>query len=439
MTAEPPDVGATGAGRERAARLAFRVERVHRRVALGLGACGVPVVLLAGLARSRLHGLLDTWWTQALFDTTFLLALYVGALALVALPWLARADARRYLGAVTLSGCVLSLLALGEVGVRAFRPTEARLRGQVGATILTQSDQRLAPNREGQAGGVPLRSNRFGLRGPDVPAEKPPGTTRILALGDSYTFGSGVLEERTWPFRVAALLRERFPGRAFDVLNAGHDGFSAADERRELEHFLPLVDPDLVLVGACQNDHWIHAPPYDARRRWRYALVGDDLAAGAMHRSALCAVAALAYDKCLLSLGLRDTQAAVHAALADVEGENWRAFLAAHGAMQELAARAGKLPPLVQVLANVTRRGPEPDGGPMHARYLEALAAIGVRAHTALEELARLEGEYLVLNDWDSHPNDKGHDAYARAFVRELLARGYLDERGAPRAPSRPR
>src|SRR5437016_3822832 len=48
-------------------------------------------------------------------------------------------------------------------------------------------------------GSHPLALNSRGLRGPEIPAERKPRELRILGLGDSTTFGTGVAWEETWP------------------------------------------------------------------------------------------------------------------------------------------------------------------------------------------------------------------------------------------------
>ena len=47
---------------------------------------------------------------------------------------------------------------------------------------------------------VQVRTNRFGLRGPDPSRPKAPGVTRILMVGDSYTFGFPVRDDAALPW-----------------------------------------------------------------------------------------------------------------------------------------------------------------------------------------------------------------------------------------------
>jgi hypothetical protein len=57
------------------------------------------------------------------------------------------------------------------------------------------------------------------LRNPPFAPQPEPGVFRILALGDSTTFGWGVAQEQAWPAQLEAALRAR--GAEVEVINAG--------------------------------------------------------------------------------------------------------------------------------------------------------------------------------------------------------------------------
>jgi acetyltransferase AlgX (SGNH hydrolase-like protein) len=75
---------------------------------------------------------------------------------------------------------------------------------------------------------TPLRINSHGLRGPEVPYEKPPGRRRVLLLGDSFAEGYTVPEEAT----VGSVLERalRAGGGAWEVVNSGTHGWSTDQE-----------------------------------------------------------------------------------------------------------------------------------------------------------------------------------------------------------------
>lgn len=100
---------------------------------------------------------------------------------------------------------------------------------------------------------VTVHTNALGLRGTAVGRSKPPGTLRILVLGDSFAFGFGVEDDETFPARLETLLRERL-GRPVEVLNAGVPGWNTAHYGLFLRERGLALQPDRVLVALMGND-----------------------------------------------------------------------------------------------------------------------------------------------------------------------------------------
>lgn len=97
-------------------------------------------------------------------------------------------------------------------------------------------------------------TNALGFREPRLPGPKPPGTMRVVALGDSFTLGYGVEEAEAYPRRLERLLDERNPGRRHEVINLGVPGACPLDYVAHLEEVGLDYQPDLVLVGFMAND-----------------------------------------------------------------------------------------------------------------------------------------------------------------------------------------
>ena len=95
---------------------------------------------------------------------------------------------------------------------------------------------------------VTVTTNTFGLRGTELPIEKPPGTRRILALGDSFTFGDAVQVDEAWPHQLELRLNGS-AGRRYEVVNAGVGGYGTAHELLLSRVLVPSVQPDLVVLG----------------------------------------------------------------------------------------------------------------------------------------------------------------------------------------------
>jgi len=75
---------------------------------------------------------------------------------------------------------------------------------------------------------------------------------RIIALGDSFTYGWGVELADSWPKVLERLCREH--GGRVEVLNLGCPGASVDVYAEVAERGIPLLKPDLVLVGVLQGE-----------------------------------------------------------------------------------------------------------------------------------------------------------------------------------------
>jgi lysophospholipase L1-like esterase len=95
------------------------------------------------------------------------------------------------------------------------------------------------------------RMNNLGLRDNDIPPGKS-SRFRIVAIGDSFTHGWGVELEDTWVKQLEAELRAR--GYDVEIINAGQSGMNTAFYRAMARRIVPVLQPDLVLVGMLHND-----------------------------------------------------------------------------------------------------------------------------------------------------------------------------------------
>jgi hypothetical protein len=91
-------------------------------------------------------------------------------------------------------------------------------------------------------------TNAQGFNDEEFIVPKPAGRFRIMAVGDSFTFGLV-----PYPLNVMTLvetsLRVACPNRDLDVLNFGIPGANVADYRTVIELGYATYDPDLVLVN----------------------------------------------------------------------------------------------------------------------------------------------------------------------------------------------
>jgi lysophospholipase L1-like esterase len=124
-----------------------------------------------------------------------------------------------------------------------------------------------------------------GCRGPSYSASE--GRLRVLALGDSSTYGYGLVEAQAWPRRMEVELRAR--GLPVDVVNGGVIGYTVVQGRVRFEELAPTLRPHVVLLAfGAVNEHfgapgglrdsrrvelWSRRIPWSDRLRRESALV----------------------------------------------------------------------------------------------------------------------------------------------------------------------
>jgi len=94
-----------------------------------------------------------------------------------------------------------------------------------------------------------VATNARGLRDDPLAVPKPTGLVRVLCVGDSCTYGTGVRREDSIPGVLDARL-----GDDVDVVNAGVPGYTAFQATRYLEERGLRLEPDVVVFTLGFND-----------------------------------------------------------------------------------------------------------------------------------------------------------------------------------------
>ena len=94
-----------------------------------------------------------------------------------------------------------------------------------------------------------------GLRDRDFPLTRTEPSTRLVTIGDSFTFGWGVPIEDSWPKVLER--RGQLTEESLEVINFGFPGASPNDYSRLITQALDHFQPDIVLVGTLQGDDLI--------------------------------------------------------------------------------------------------------------------------------------------------------------------------------------
>ena len=130
------------------------------------------------------------------------------------------------------------LLSLSSVLASVLLGRVRRTRARAGPFSLVDTNPYLTgekshevrhrPGFEGRWDSTWYRINERGMRGPDIDWSLGDEELRVVCVGDSCTFGKGVLEEASWPRQLERLLQEALPeGQRARVANLGINGGDA--------------------------------------------------------------------------------------------------------------------------------------------------------------------------------------------------------------------
>jgi len=169
--------------------------------------------------------------------------------------------------AIALVGSSALGLAVAELALRALVPLERRLHGEAlweqrwraahprgarGALLhlaFDRYDPELGWTPVPSYESADVRTNAQGIRADrEVALEHSPGRKRIVAIGDSYTWGEEVANDETYPVQLEAQL----PGS--EVLNFGVHGYGVDQVLLRLRADALPYAPDLVVLGFLEDD-----------------------------------------------------------------------------------------------------------------------------------------------------------------------------------------
>jgi hypothetical protein len=159
---------------------------------------------------------------------------------------------------------VCATLLLLETGIRVVRPQDIDYWDSRSIRRLQNTSPHFIENiPHGRANfiGVPVTINSNGLRGDEISTPKPANTIRIVAVGDSITFGYGIPVENTY----VKVLERRLNASPLDsrtryeVLNGGTLGGSLSDYYHFLTQKAEVLQPDIILIGLALNDILVYS------------------------------------------------------------------------------------------------------------------------------------------------------------------------------------
>jgi len=291
-----------------------------------------------------------------------------------------------------------------------------------GWTVDRHLNWRLIPEHVSVRGGAECLTNSRGLREEELPLAKPPGTYRILVLGDSTVLGFGVAVAERFSDRLEALLNQEGRSVRCETINAGVPGYSLYHALVFLQREGLRYAPDLLIVESNFNDRRMVAPEHadsdEAYARfWRRLRAQELLSATFLGRAAHRTLAAAG----LVRPGLVDTgdftpaPIDVAAARARLEPERYRALLDELCTFAAARALPLVLVPLPDRPANVAELH-RADALAAAGKGAEALAAL--EAHEASAALASSPPAELVARAQAALERGQNDDPALRELQR---------------------
>jgi hypothetical protein len=101
-----------------------------------------------------------------------------------------------------------------------------------------------------------VTTNSYGFRDRERTARPAEGVDRVVVIGDSYVFGSGVQEPGTIHRALEARLAHLAPSRRWEVLNAGNPGWGLVTYFEVARRLARALHPRVVVIGSLGWSDW---------------------------------------------------------------------------------------------------------------------------------------------------------------------------------------
>ena len=312
---------------------------------------------------------------------------------------------------------IVAALVVGEAAVRLLAPASA--------------PGGYAPVRPDRGGRRPVNSR--GYRDFERVIPKPAGVRRMVCLGDSFTWGSAVLFEDTWPQRIERQLsRER--DERWEAVNLGEEGLNTAQESSKLAAEGFAYEPDVVVLAFVLNDSEDENAA-EARRASNWIVARREEAAAppsVLDRSALVRLVRGRWHATTENRQRIDGFRSMYA-------DDYPGWLAARRALRTMAGlcRERGVPLVVAIFPLLGNDLGEryPFAG-VHAKIGQAAGEVGARVVDLLPWYHDLDWRILVVDGpRDEHPNEVAYRIASQPIARavdELVPR--LAPAEAPRA-----
>lgn len=167
---------------------------------------------------------------------------------------------------------IIGLLMEIVLRISGYNPLKNNLAGRENILRKSSDPERryeAVPDAEGWVWNTFIKINSYGFRDRNYRPEKKEGIQRIIVLGDSITFGTGMKLDDIYTERLEELFSRN--GMRVEVLNLSLPGYDTLAEVNMLEKIGILFRPDMVILGYCINDIMLTPAPEEIIRMERYS------------------------------------------------------------------------------------------------------------------------------------------------------------------------
>jgi hypothetical protein len=263
-----------------------------------------------------------------------------------------------------------------------------------------------------------LRRNRYGFRDGEFSVRKPAGTTRVIAVGDSFTAAMGIAEDERYTERLEAALRSR-RGPA-EVLNFANPGAEIDDHVETLRRAVLPAAPDFILLQWYVNDFEIDKRGHP---RTRHLVPFRAAHAALFAHSAFYALLDQQWAWLQVRLGLTPSyEDYMRERYADPAGEGSRRAMQELHAFLRTAKEAG-VPVAVVLFPHLdARMGADDPFATLDERVCEACAEESVPCIDLREVFSDYADriELLRVNRFDHHASAHAHRLAAERLLEVL-------------------
>ncbi|MCA9002676.1 MAG: SGNH/GDSL hydrolase family protein, partial [Planctomycetes bacterium] len=278
--------------------------------------------------------------------------------------------------------------------------------------------------------------NALGMRGPEWESNRTPDEFRVLCVGDSCTFGKGVLEKDSWPRQLEALLQGRFEGtptaRRALVGNLGLNGGDGRTYESLYRSIGDALEPHLVVIGYNLNDFPNSIQAID-QKVFRQASLRTMIPEGlrdSMNRSALYRTLRATYYHMRRDRDWKVAEnMAAQSATQPIDSPVWMQQRRHLEAIRDLAAaRGGKT--LVLLFPYESQLYLESFDKTAIRRMEEICADLDLPfidlASCFVDAVKETGASYFLRGD-RYHPNAEGYSVVAQSVMEELERQGWLE------------